>query len=233
MDRRAQQLRYHGEALASRLPSRNAASIRPAGPTDLEALGHIAYATGFFGSSAAVYFPSPPLFRDLWIKPYLEGIGACNFVAELEGKIVGYVLGAPDVRAYRWYFLRSAGEVLGRLLTGQYPGFLHSACYLLRTARYGSPLAPLRAYPAHLHINLLPESRGLGLGQKLLAAHLDCLRARGIPGVQLSTTRENTAALGLYQKFGFTVYLEWKSPLWKPWLGREATHLVMVKDLRA
>lgn len=216
--------------MATRLPD---ASIRPAGPTDLQALGQIAYATGFFGNSAAVYFPSQPLFRDLWIKPYLNGIGACNLVAELEGKIVGYIIGTPDVRAYQRYFLRSALEVVGKALSGQYPGFLQSTRYLLRAARYGSPLAPLEQYPAHLHINLLPESRGLGLGQKLLAAHLDCLRARGVPGVQLSTTRENTAALGLYQKFGFAVYAERKSPLWEPWLGREATHVVLVKDLRA
>jgi len=207
--------------------------IRPAGPLDLEALGHIAYATGFFGSSAAVYFPSPPLFRDLWIKPYLEGIGACNFVAELEGKIVGYIIGTPDVRSYRRYFLRSAGEILGKVFTGGYPGLLPSARFLLRAARYGRRQAPIEQYPAHLHINLLPQSRGLGVGQKLLEAHLDCLRARGVHGVQLSTTRENKAALGLYQKLGFEVYAEWESPLWKPWLGREATHLIMVKHLRA
>lgn len=208
-------------------------SIRPARVSDLEALGQIAYATGFFGDSAAVYFPSPPLFRDLWIKPYLNGIGACNFVAELEGKIVGYIIGTPDIGAYRRYFLRSALEILGKVLTGGYPGLLKSALYLLRAARYGSRQAPIERYPAHLHINLLSQARGLGVGQKLLEAHLDCLRARGIPGVQLSTTQENTAALGLYQKLGFEVYAAWKSPLWKPWLGREATHVIMVKDLRA
>ncbi|WP_233493114.1 MULTISPECIES: GNAT family N-acetyltransferase [unclassified Meiothermus] len=210
---------------------RRSLTIRPARPSDLEALGQIAYATGFFGDSAAVYFPSPPLFRDLWIKPYLNGVGACNFVAELEGEIVGYIVGAPDERAYQRYFLRSAWEILRKILSGGYPGLLKSALYLLRAARYGSRQAPIERYPAHLHINLLPQARGLGAGQKLLEAHLDCLRARGIAGVQLSTTQENQAALGLYRKLGFEVYIQWQSPLWKPWLGREAVHLVMVKDL--
>lgn len=208
-------------------------AIRPAEASDLEALAQVAYQTGFFGNSAAVYFPSLPLFGDLWIKPYLNGIGACNFVAELEGRIVGYIIGAPNVRAYQRYFLLAAPDILWKILTRRYPGFLKSVGYLLRAAFYRSRQAPLAQYPAHLHINLLPQARGLGFGRKLLEAHLDCLRAKGIPGVQLSATGENGAALGLYQKLGFKVYAEWESPLWKPWLGREVTHLIMVKDLKA
>ncbi|GIW35200.1 MAG: N-acetyltransferase [Meiothermus sp.] len=214
-------------------PPQNLSRIRPAQPEDLETMGRVAYLTGFFGESAAVYFPSLSLFRDLWIKPYLYGAGMCNWLAELDGIVVGYIVGASDTQVYRQYFLRSAFEMLKNAMAGKYPGLVGCVPYLLRAAWYSNRRAPAELYPAHLHINLLPQARGFGLGHQLLEAHLNCLRARGVRGVQLSTTRENDRALKLYEKFGFEVYIEWRSPLWKPWLGREATHLTLVKDLRA
>lgn len=206
-------------------------TIRPAKPEDLEALGQIAYATGFFGASAARYFPSQALFRDLWIRPYLDGVGACNFVAEDKTQILGYIVGTPDLRAYQRYFIGAAVRILRDAWFGRYPGFFPSARHLLRTARYSSYLAPLDEYPAQLHINLLETARGQGLGGKLMQIHLNCLRARGVPGVQLSTTRENVAAIRLYEKSGFRIYREWSSPLWKPFLQRAVIHVVMVKNL--
>lgn len=69
------------------------------------------------------------------------------------------------------------------------------------------------------------------MGQALLNAHLEALRQHRVPGVQLSTTRENAAALRLYERAGFWVWREASSPLWRPWLGRDAVHVVMVKEL--
>lgn len=87
-------------------------------------------------------------------------------------------------------------------------------------------------YPAHLHLNLLPQARGLHLGQRLLAAHLITLAGAGVAGVQLSTTTENAAALGLYHKAGFQVLSTRPTPLWTPWLGRETAQVVMGLDLK-
>lgn len=207
-------------------------SIREARMEDLEALGRIAYQTGFFGASAAAFFPSEQLFSDLWVRPYLCGAGASNFVAEVDRRPIGYILGTRDLRAYQGWMLRHAPEFLWRALSGKYSRFLGSLRYLLRLALYPSKLAPFDQFPAQLHINLLPESRGLGLGGQLMQAYLDCLGSKNVAGVQLSTTKENAAAVGLYEKFGFGVYREYLSPVWRPWLGREVVHLVMVKSLR-
>ena len=205
--------------------------LREARMEDLEALGRIAYATGYFGASAAAYFPSPSLFRDLWIKPYLAENDGCNLVAEEDGQILGYVIGTPDLRAYQTWMLGYLPRVVMDVLLGRYPGALQSLPYLLRMARYPAKPAPLKAFPAQLHINLLPEARGKGLGQRLLLEHLACLKGRGVAGVQLSTSAENTAAVGLYAKLGFGVYHRWSSPLWEPWLGRAAEHLTMTCPL--
>lgn len=206
--------------------------VREVKPSDFESLGEIAYSTGFFGTSAERFFPSRTLFCDLWVRPYLEGTGCCGYVAEhAVGKPLGYILGTCNLRQYQNWIIAYLPRLLLRALRGEYPGLLRSLPYLLRMARYPTYLAPPETYPAQLHINLLRESRGLGLGNRLMEAYLSCLRSRNVAGVQLSTTRENTAALGLYQKFGFGVYSEYQSPLWQPWLGRTTSHVVMVLRL--
>jgi GNAT superfamily N-acetyltransferase len=205
--------------------------IREARMEDLEALGHIAYATGFFGSSARRFFPDPTLFTDLWVRPYLGAVGCGNFLAFSGGVPVGYILGTAHLGAYRRHLLQSLPWLLRRALQGRYPRLGPSLAYLTRMLRYPTPQAPTGPYPAQLHVNLLPEARGRGLGQALMSAHLEALRRHRVPGVQLSTTRENAAALRLYERSGFRVWREASSPLWRPWLGRNAVHVVMVKEL--
>ena len=191
----------------------------------------MAFATGYFGSSAARFFPDRDLFGDLWVAPYFATSGCCNFVAEEEEEVVGYIVGSCDTAAYRRSVARHAARCGVRWLGGRYRNAAGSLRYLLRAAWYSGPAAPVRAYPAHLHINLLPRARGKGLGRKLLDAFVRCVRTRGVPGVQLATTIENEAALGLYRAAGFRVWERGDSRLWRPWLGRNTTHVVMVADL--
>lgn len=205
--------------------------IRSATHADRASLGRIAYDTGYFGASAERYFPDRELFADLWVGPSLGGAGRCNLVAESAGEVVGYILGIRDPRAYRRHFVRVAPALLGRLLRGDYPQWRGCLPYLLRLARYPAKSAPAREFPAQLHINVLAAARGRGLGRELLAAHLDCLGHEGVGGVQLSTTRENEAALRLYEAFGFEEWRAYESPLWRPWLGRNAVHVVMIRRL--
>lgn len=57
-------------------------ALRPIRPDDLEALGQVAFAGGFFEVSAGRYVPAQALFCDLWARPYQGGPGCCNLVAE-------------------------------------------------------------------------------------------------------------------------------------------------------
>lgn len=148
--------------------------------------------------------------------------------------MVGYALGAPDPgvygRALRAVVLR---RVLPRCLGGRHTRSLAAGPYLLRALRFPSPHAPWNLYPAHLHLNLLPAARGpgLGLGRRRLEAHLRALEAAGVPGVQLSTTRENAAALILYRTCGFEEVAARVTPSWTPWLGRPVEHLALARRL--
>lgn len=148
-----------------------ALTLRPVVPTDRDALARVAYETAYFGESAARFFPSRPLFAALWVAPYLTpGGGGLGFVAEREGgEVVGYILGSVDPRRYSLALAAQVPGLLGRLVTGRLPGAGPSLRYLLRSTRYGVEHPPADLYPAHLHLNLLASSRGLGAGGALLS----------------------------------------------------------------
>jgi len=62
----------------------------------------------------------------------------------------------------------------------------------------------LAAYPAHLHIDLLPEWQGKGYGRGLMEAFLAGVHAAGAPRVHLGMVPTNTAARAFYHRLGFT-----------------------------
>lgn len=206
--------------------------IRPARPGDEARLGEIAYLTGFFGDSAQAYFPDRQLFADLWVRPYLRLDHNVSFVAQVGAEVVGYILGSVNEAEYRRVLLRDlAGTVLPGALIRRYRRPLSGLPYLTRTLLYPSPHAPEAEFPAHLHLNLLPQTRGLGLGRALLLTFLQRLTDLGVPGVQLSTTDRNRSALGLYRTAGFVVAASRQTRLWTPWLSAPVRQLCLTRPL--
>lgn len=203
--------------------------IRAVRPADFPALARVAYATGFFGASARRSFPDAGLFADLWVRPYLRG--GLGFVAEQGGRVVGSFLGVDNPAAYRRALLDLAPRLGMKALRGAYPRLPGCLPYALRALRFPNGHAPTHTFPAHLHLNVLEEARGSGIGGRLLDMFLTELAGRQVRGVQLSTTRVNTAALALYERRGFRVWAERASPFWRPWLHRDAVHVVMVRTL--
>ncbi|MEV4246775.1 GNAT family N-acetyltransferase [Streptosporangium canum] len=64
-------------------------------------------------------------------------------------------------------------------------------------------LPELAAYPAHLHIDLLPDHQRKGHGRALMNAFLDALHGRGVPAVHLGMVSTNTPARAFYDRLGF------------------------------
>ena len=58
-----------------------------------------------------------------------------------------------------------------------------------------------------LSISFLPEFRGQGLGQQLMTAMLDLLKAKGYPSVSLSVSKDNPA-VRFHQRLGFVTVEE-------------------------
>lgn len=61
----------------------------------------------------------------------------------------------------------------------------------------------LKEYPAHLHIDILPEYQRQGLGRKLMEALWAKLKDDGIPGVHLIMWSKNYEAKKFYLRIGF------------------------------
>jgi ribosomal protein S18 acetylase RimI-like enzyme len=58
-------------------------------------------------------------------------------------------------------------------------------------------------YPAHLHINFLPECRGMGLGSKLVEYYIQVLIKKNIKGLHLVTS-PTALNISFYRRLGFT-----------------------------
>ena len=55
-------------------------------------------------------------------------------------------------------------------------------------------------------ISIAKEFWGLGIGQALTAACIDCARKAGYAQLELDVVADNASALALYKKFGFVEY---------------------------
>ncbi len=66
-------------------------------------------------------------------------------------------------------------------------------------------------YPAHLHIDILPEYQRMGLGHKLTDALVEQLKAKDVKGIMLTTWIKNEKGRGFYDKYGFTLLEEMKN----------------------
>lgn len=125
---------------------------------------------------------------------YIDNEPENCFVVDDDSKAVGYIICAENYDKFKKiydedYFLRS------KKYDESYVKWAAEA-YILHE-KYKE------TYPAHLHIDILPEYQRMGLGGKLLAALFDHLKAKGIKGVMLTTGTENLTANNFYNKYGF------------------------------
>src|SRR5690554_1335751 len=78
--------------------------VRKMMPEDRRRIREICCHTGFGGESIALIFDDPELFADLWSCYYTDYEPESTFVAECEGKVIGYILGCLDTRRYNKIF---------------------------------------------------------------------------------------------------------------------------------
>ncbi|MDI3269495.1 MAG: GNAT family N-acetyltransferase [Bacillota bacterium] len=211
-------------------PQVPSSQLRPAREDDIPAIARLSHDTLLVGRKADRVFPSEKLWGELFVAPYIRG-GLCNWVAVVEGQVAGYILGAASNLGVFQGLWPSLPGIVWRYLVGAYGPRLPYLRYVLRLLLFPAPRAPHDPYPAHLHMAVDENVRGRGLGSRLLETFLDCLRAKGIRGVQLATTRANAAARRLYRRHGFRLYRRKASPFWAPYLGRPLIHEAWVLPL--
>lgn len=181
-------------------------AVRPYRPEDHAALDDICVRTAHIGRDARPHYTDPGVFPVTFAQPYVRLEPELVFVVDDgEGEAVGYVLGTADtarfVEEYRATWLPEvsqkypAPEGPPRTPEEEIVALLHNPERMV--------VPEIAAYPAHLHIDLLPRWQGRGFGRALMGAFLDALHERGVAAVHLSMLTANIPARAFYDRLGF------------------------------
>lgn len=203
-------------------PTPSAPQIRLYRPDDRDALFDICMRTAEAGGDARHLYEDQDLMPDIFAAPYAYLEPELAFVLDDGTRAVGYILGTSDtprfVRQFRERWLplvaerhpAPAGEPATR--DEQMAFLLHWPERMI--------VPEMADYPAHLHIDLLPEYQGRGYGRLLAYTFFDALAKAGAKRVHLAMVTANTAARAFYDRIGFRE-LPVSDPGVLTFLGRE------------
>ena len=165
-------------------------SIRSYHPKDAKHLGQICIKTAkdvFQGKKI-----TETALVDVYCRYYIEQEPEnCFVVADKNDEAKGYILCAKNYKNYKNVFVEKylktwnpVTHVMGRLSVAAMRDFAEE-------------------YPAHLHIDLLPECQGQGYGRKLIELLIKHLKEQKIKGLMLHVGGDNYRAQAFYKKCGF------------------------------
>jgi ribosomal protein S18 acetylase RimI-like enzyme len=188
---------------------------------DESAIGAIEYRTGYYGEDlrGRHYFDDKRLLCLLFACYYTRyepehGLVAVDAVA---GDVLGYIVGTADTAAQEKRFQREMAwkiRLRAELVTRwRYPGTYKTFRGMWKMMGERSNPRFLHDYPAHLHIDILPEYHGQGIGTRLMKTFEDHLIENGVPGVHLYTSSRNRKAVPFYKKMGYIIWEETKNSL--------------------
>ncbi|MFC5673294.1 GNAT family N-acetyltransferase [Streptomyces incanus] len=182
------------------------ALIRPYRREDRPALDDICIRTAHNGQDGRSLYRDPSILPAVFAAPYVHLEPGLAFVLDDgQGRAVGYILGVADTER----FARDFRAAWLPLVADRYPEPSgpprtrdeEMAWLLHHPERMSVP--ELGAYPAHLHIDLLPDRQGLGHGRELMRTLLEALDDRGVPAVHLVMVKANKPARVFYDRMGF------------------------------
>jgi ribosomal protein S18 acetylase RimI-like enzyme len=179
--------------------------IRPYRADDRADVADVCVRTAAAGGDSREIHPDLGLMPSIFAEPYTFLEPELAFVVDNGERVVGYILGTADTVAFAGAVRR---EWLPRVAdrypepssppttpSGQMVALLHWPERMIVPA--------LAGYPAHLHIDLLPEYQRKGLGRALIGTFLSALHRAGVPAVHLGMVTENVAARAFYDRVGF------------------------------
>ena len=176
-------------------------------PRERDALHHICVEAGEGGRSLAADLRDPTLLGGFYAVPYAEYDPGMCLMLRIDSRPLGFILGTDDTAAFaRWFNSTQLPKLrqASRHLDGKAASAAEAR--LLEDIRRGMEVLDFcRQYPAHLHINILPEAQSRGLGKRLMNEFIDLLQDRQVTGVHLGVGAENAQAIGFYESFGFTL----------------------------
>lgn len=118
----------------------------------------------------------------------------CFVLVDENDNAKGYILCAPNFEEYKAKFKSQFGEKLKNI------GIVF---YLSQLIEFKTMVKYAENFPAHLHIDLLPECQGQGHGALLIDKLIDHLKTLNVKGVMLGCMSKNVGAIKFYSRLGF------------------------------
>jgi hypothetical protein len=183
--------------------------IRPYRPTDREAVRAICADTGFLGKPIDPVFEDRELFADYLTSYYTDAEPESTFVCELDGKVMGYVMGSRfPKRKARFEVSLLPGLVargVWRYFTRPYNAASRKYVrWILTQARKEVPFTPPDI--PHFHFNIRPEARSVATTAAIVDLFLQYLYDNGDKQVYGQVvTYESRRGTRMFERYGFRV----------------------------
>ncbi len=197
--------------------------VRRCSKEDEAGILKVCYKTGYMGEdlTGIDVFNDITLFGYIFCLYYVRHEPHNCFVAvdSRSNEIVGYIIGTSDTcRQNRSFVLKQGWRIILRIILctmWKYPESLKAIYYVLRNAELDKNRKMLyNEFPAHLHINILPEYQRSGIGGKLIDAFENQV-SKTSKGIHLKTSNKNIKAVPFYIKKGYTIHSQKEDKLWK------------------
>lgn len=146
------------------------------------------------------------LFALRWALCYTDYFPGYAFVAEEDGKVIGYILSTPDTLLQEKYHTQRIIPRIKKIISPDNELFNLFTSFIPVTQMAGDIL---NEYPAHLHINLTSQCRHKGVGTRLMEAMEENLKMAGIKGIHLGVMKDNRNAVNFYNKHNFQLLIEY------------------------
>jgi ribosomal protein S18 acetylase RimI-like enzyme len=142
----------------------------------------------------------------------------CFVLDDGNGRVVGYCIGVADTISFaqRWRdeFVPLVDPALvprpevrcdDPLMEKNDTKSFRAAVYAASCSMLQDFPVTLQTYPAHMHIDIIPEYQKRGYGKALINAFFEAVRSRGAKGVHLDMVEHNVNARAFYERIGFQI----------------------------
>ncbi|HEV8712492.1 MAG TPA: GNAT family N-acetyltransferase [Candidatus Binatia bacterium] len=186
--------------------------LRRFAENDRERIREIARNTGYKGEPTRAFFEDEEVIPRLFADYYIDYEPESCFVAEVDGKIVGYVLGCKDTKRYYRVLLWKLVpglivRILWKIATLQYRRkTTYVTLWIAMRAWREMPRFSLVQHPAHVHINVDARYRGGSVGKKLARAmltHLKDMEVKGVHGIVIESDEDGRMTRVAQDLYGF------------------------------
>ena len=169
------------------------ATIRPMRKSDLKDIEYVCGKTAgrLCAREPILAYRTAKAFATYYVR---ECVDTCFCLTDDNDKAVGYILCEPDYKRFlRIYPKTDAKFVFSLDKREGLEAFSLPVTYTLFGMKY----------PAHLHIDILPEYQSQGYGGKLMEALFEELKKRKVKGIMLTADSDNEGAIRFYKRLGF------------------------------